>query len=274
MDTAVATGTLTIYRRVRRNFLDFIRKFRFPIAGLPKLRNVFIAHLINQGKQKALGYHIAALAHFFGPLTDEDADIQRALLGTASRKGMAVKHRTKASPHDVQKIVEWALSIGSLKAVSAGFMIQLAYAAFLRVSELCHLQFADLTCKEGSTWWLTIEKSKTDQLQTGATIAFQLDDLGESLRKKFWELKNAKFPSEFIFSSRNGSAPSRDFIVRQIKWAVASAGLGSRGLTTHSFRGGAATAAVRAGKQTASIMRAGRWKSAEAFQCYVGPTPL
>ncbi|RCN53154.1 hypothetical protein ANCCAN_00708 [Ancylostoma caninum] len=48
-DKSVAQGTLAIYQRVRRDFLEFSKKFRVPVSALHKLRNVFLAHLIDKG---------------------------------------------------------------------------------------------------------------------------------------------------------------------------------------------------------------------------------
>lgn len=40
-------------------------------------------------------------------------------------------------------------------------------------------------------------------------------------------------------------------------------------ITTHSFRGGAATEAVAAGVDLDEIMRMGKWRSTEAFNAYM-----
>lgn len=47
IDLAVAPATLKIYRRVKRDFLDFVVKLGLPLSGMDSLRNVFIAHLIS-----------------------------------------------------------------------------------------------------------------------------------------------------------------------------------------------------------------------------------
>ncbi|KHJ93958.1 site-specific recombinase, phage integrase family [Oesophagostomum dentatum] len=79
-DSSVAEGTLKIYRRVQKEFLEFAEKFRIPASAVHKLWNVYIAHLIDAGRNRSLGCHVAALAHFFGPLPFDDREILKALL--------------------------------------------------------------------------------------------------------------------------------------------------------------------------------------------------
>ena len=89
--------------------MEFARKFRVPTSALHKLRNVYIAHLIDVGRTRSIGCHVAALAHFFGPLPFDDQEILKALLRSAGRKGLPVKHRVKATLEDMDGIVTWAL---------------------------------------------------------------------------------------------------------------------------------------------------------------------
>ncbi|KAK6734293.1 hypothetical protein RB195_017835 [Necator americanus] len=105
LDTAVAPGILQIYRRVSRDFLTFADKFRVPVQVIHMLRNVFLAHLMNKGKTRSLGYHLAALTHFFGPLPKIDYEIQRALLRIGNKKRPSVRHRRKATRKDVEKVI-------------------------------------------------------------------------------------------------------------------------------------------------------------------------
>ncbi|RCN24604.1 site-specific recombinase, phage integrase family [Ancylostoma caninum] len=274
LDTAVAPGTLEIYRRVRRDFLAFANKFRVPFTAIHKLRNVFLAHLINEGRTRTLGYHLAALSHFFGPLPSEDEDIQRALLRTGNRSGPAVRHRSKAVQEDVDKIVDWALQTNTAAAIKGAGMIMIAFLGFLRVSELVQLRFANVSHKGGDLWWLTIRRSKTDQEGKGSVVAFKMGNMEENLWRALHRLRSPFSPEDYLFSCRSGKPPSRDYASRLIKKTCMEAGLGSRNLTPHSFRGGAATTAIRRGVDPANVMRVGRWKSVKSFQSYIDPTPL
>ncbi|RCN36808.1 site-specific recombinase, phage integrase family [Ancylostoma caninum] len=176
---------------------------------------------------------------FFGPLPSEDEDIQRALLRTGNRSGPAVCHRSKAVQEDVDKIVDWALQTNTAAAIKGAGMIMLAFLGFLRFSELVQLRFADVSHKGGDS---------------------QLEDQKP--------IKKAKG------RYRSGKPPSRDYASRLIKKTCVEAGLGSRNLTPHSFRGGAATTTIRRGVDPANVMRVGRWKSVKSFQGYIDPTPL
>ncbi|EYC27176.1 hypothetical protein Y032_0009g560 [Ancylostoma ceylanicum] len=44
--------------------------------------------------------------------------------------------------------------------------------------------------------------------------------------------------------------------------------------TPHSFRGGAATQALRKGIDSGKLMLADRWKSFKSFQAYIDPSPV
>ncbi|KIH60814.1 site-specific recombinase, phage integrase family [Ancylostoma duodenale] len=274
LDTAIAPGTLQIYRRVRRDFLAFADKFRVPFTAIHKLRNVFLAHLINKGRTRTLGYHLAALSHFFGPLPSVDEEIQRALLRTGNRSGPTVRHRSKAVQEDVDKIVDWALQKNSTATIKGASMVMLAFLGFLRVSELVQLRFADVSHKGGNLWWLAVRRSKTDQEGKGSVVAFRMKNTEENLWRALYRIRSPRSSEDFLFSCRSGKPPSRDYAFRLIKKTFVEAGLASRNLTPHSFRGGAATTAIRRGVDPANVMRVGRWKSVKSFQCYIDPTPL
>ncbi|KIH65802.1 site-specific recombinase, phage integrase family [Ancylostoma duodenale] len=245
-DKSVAQGTLKIYQRVRHDFLEFIKKFRVPASALQKLRHVFLAHLIDEAKTSSLGYYVAALSHFFGPLPREYQDIQGALIRMASRD----------SPP-----VAWALRLGTREALTGASTILLMFSAFLGIGELCNLRFSDVWFKGEDVWWLKIRRSKTDQKALGSTVAFRLKGDALMLWTRFRELHSQNPQEDFIFSNSRGGPPSRDYIARRIKRTLADAGLQHRNPTPHSLRGGAATTAIRAGVDPSNVMRVGRWKS-------------
>ncbi|KAK6031846.1 hypothetical protein OSTOST_01988 [Ostertagia ostertagi] len=73
---------------------------------------------------------------------------------------------------------------------------------------------------------------------------------------------------------KGGKAPSRDFVAQNITKVAKAAGLQHKKLTSHSFRGGAATHAIRQGVDSGKIMLAIRWKSFQGFKSYIEPSPL
>ncbi|CAJ0591117.1 unnamed protein product [Cylicocyclus nassatus] len=226
-DSALAPGTIRIYRRVQEDFLNFIAKFGVPVSALNKLRNVYVAHLIDKNKIRSLGCHVAALAHFFGPLPREDDEILRALVRGAKRTSPPAKHRKKATQKDVDAVISWALQRKTLAAIAGAAMILLAFAAFLRVGELCEIRVSDLSRKGENEWWLTIRKSKTDQERRGSEVAFRLTGPALILWSVF-ENFLPRNPDQYIFSRSSAHPPTRDTISRRIKRVLKDAGLEHR----------------------------------------------
>ncbi|KHJ79377.1 site-specific recombinase, phage integrase family [Oesophagostomum dentatum] len=255
-DSSVAEGTLKIYRRVQKEFLEFAGKFRIPASAVHKLRNVYIAHLIDAGRIRSLGCHVAALAHFFGPLPFDDQEILKALLRSAGRKGPPVKHRVKATLEDLDRVISWALEKATADTLRVAATIVIMFSAFLRIGEVCTLRFSDISHQGEDVWWIRIRRSKTDQLGSGTTVAFRLKDRASVLWKEFRKVCNER-PESYIFSRHPSKPPSKDAMSRGIKKVLNDAGLQSRHLTAHSFRGGAATSAIRAGANPANVMRKG-----------------
>ena len=274
IDESVAEGTLRIYKRVKKNFISFAKNFAVPASALPKLRNLFLAHLIDTGKMKSIPYHMAALSHFFGSLPAVDKEIQQALLNSTSKRLTPVRQRKKATPRDVHIVLKWALRRNDREAIQGATMILLSFLALLRISELCSVCYSHLEHKEHDLWWLHIPRSKTDQSSKGATVAFRVRGIAALLWEKFFGMVGPFSEQQFIFQLRKGGQMKRDYASRLIKKTLVSAGLGHKNLTSHAFRGGAATTAIRSGANPQNVMRAGRWKSIQAFSCYVEPTPL
>ncbi|CAJ0592713.1 unnamed protein product [Cylicocyclus nassatus] len=183
-ESTLVGGTLKIYKRVQKKFLKFAAKFRTPLAALHKLRNVFIAHLIEKRRLKALRYHVAALSHFSGPLPQTDEKILRALLRSA-RTTPAVKHRKKVTPKDVDKVI---------------------------------------TRVEQEITIIPLAENQTAHLLQGTLLSA---DSQKSFEKPTCKYAHLPF-----------------------------------------VRGGAATPAIRAGIHPSNLMRAGRWRIAEAFANY------
>ncbi|KAK6016053.1 hypothetical protein OSTOST_18468, partial [Ostertagia ostertagi] len=94
--------------------------------------------------------------------------------------------------------------------------------------------------------WLLIPKSKTDQIKRGTTVAFRVQDN----RMVLWDKLMgpiADEPDRFLFSTDSAHPASSDSLRRRINEVLRSCGIQDKGLTSHSLRGGAATAAMRKG---------------------------
>ncbi|EYB94501.1 hypothetical protein Y032_0170g232, partial [Ancylostoma ceylanicum] len=117
------------------------------------------------------------------------------------------------------------------------------------------LRFADVSHKGGELWWLAVRRSKTDQEGKESVVAFKMKNVEENLWRAFCRLRTPFSPEDFLFSYRSGKPPSRGYASRLIKKTCVEAVLASRNLTPHSFRGGAATIAIRRGVDPANVMR-------------------
>lgn len=71
-----------------------------------------------------------------------------------------------------------------------------------------------------------------------------------------------------LFMFQNGQTLSRQRLICCVNQALTLQGMNSSGITGHSFRIGAATAAARAGLQDSRIQELGRWHSS-AFTRYI-----
>ncbi|RCN40950.1 site-specific recombinase, phage integrase family [Ancylostoma caninum] len=262
------------YSSMRRRFADFSGSFANAGSNLGKYRNLFIAHLIHMGQVKSIPVATAALNFFYGRLDDGDAEVQKLLVDSAKREAPPIIHRRKASQEDIDAIVEWGLRNNSDEAVTESSIILLSFLAFLRIGETACVRKKDSEDKGNGTWWLRIPRSKTDQQRLGSTVAFKVQGKAEELWHKFTKvLKNLR-EEQFIFATRPGDRPTTDALRKRMNSDLNRAGLGHKGLTPHSFRGGAATVALRNGVNQEDIKRVGRWKSTSALLHYLDPTPL
>ncbi|KHJ74994.1 site-specific recombinase, phage integrase family [Oesophagostomum dentatum] len=203
-----------------------------------------------------------------------DAELQKLLIDSAKRDAAPVTHRKKATEEDIGTVVGWALNKNTKACISAACIILLSFLAFLRVSEAACVRKSHLENKGNDIWWLHIPKSKTDQKGKGTTVAFKVKGIHCTLWNKFMDIIKEETKQFFIFGSASKRKPSADDLRKRITWVLSSAGLGHKGLTSHSFRGGAATSALRNGVDQESIKRVGRWKTTSAMLHYIEPTPI
>ncbi|KAK6024068.1 site-specific recombinase, phage integrase family, partial [Ostertagia ostertagi] len=260
-------GTIAAYSSMRKRFQDFATTLKIDKSHLGKIRNLFLAHLINENQLKALPMAVAALNFFYGHLERGEADLQKLLIDSAKKQTPAVRHKEKATDEDIDRVVNWALNIDTPKTIEDSCIILLSFIAFLRISETAAVRKEHLERKSTEVWWLLIPKSKTDQIKRGTTVAFRV----QGNRAVLWN----KFMDRFLFDAipRQPLLKS-DSLRRRIKDVLRSCGLHDRGLTSHSFRGGAATAAMRRGVKYEDIKRVGRWKSSNSMMYYLEPTPI
>lgn len=203
----------------------------------------------------------------------------------------ALKGYRRAKPgRDSRRPVSFQLLgqiVGCLDTLcSTGYEVLLFKAAFtlaffgaFRISELVSpskkgkggLGEADVRCGVDRLSIL-VRKSKTDQRGRGKTV--QVFSLPGS------PLCPVKVVSEFLAIRPGGEAPllihqdgsslSRFQFIAIFKKCLGALGLEGERFSSHSFRIGAATEAVRWGLDEAAVKRIGRWES-RRFRSYVRP---
>lgn len=262
------------YASMRRRFSNFASSFSNVNRNMGKYRNLFIAQLIHLGQLKSIPMASAALNFYYGRLDEGDADLHRLLVDSAKRGTSPVVHRKKATQDDIDAVVRWALRDNTNKAITDACIILLSFSAFLRISEVASVQKAHLENKGQGIWWLKIPKSKSDQMKIGTTVAFKIRQEDSILWQKFMDILKSRKREHFIFATSAGDKPTTDDIRKRMKEVLKEAGLSKRALTSHSFRGGAATVALRNGASHDEIKRVGRWKSTSAMLHYIEPTPI
>ncbi|KAK6017829.1 hypothetical protein OSTOST_16640 [Ostertagia ostertagi] len=145
-------------------------------SHLGKIRNLFLAHLINENQLKALPLAVAALNFFYGHLERGEAELQKLLIDSAKKQTPAVRHKEKATDEDIDRVVNWALNIDTPKTIEDSCIILLSFLAFLRISETAAVRKEHLERKSTDVWWLLIPKSKTDQIKRAMEV-LKLNDV-------------------------------------------------------------------------------------------------
>lgn len=135
-----------------------------------------------------------------------------------------------------------------------------------------HLGWEDVQLDEAaSPKWirLKIKESKTDRLRKGAFVTLPRTDaeLCPVLAVLKFMADRGEGPGPF-FSERGGKGLTRRDFVNEVRRALAQSGMPDAGISGHSFRIGAATAAAESGASEEEVKALGRWKSRE-YKGYV-----
>ena len=152
-------------------------------------------------------------------------------------------------------------------------MLALGYECLTRRSELVALRSEDLLWREDGTLRVMIRRGKADpfghgriaftSVRTRELVEAWLDRRGPDIEYLFCPIYQGRaIPRSLSCTS----------VKRLIKDAASAAGLDPSVVAEfsgHSLRVGAAQDLLRAGKDTASIMRAGGWKSVNVLARYL-----
>ena len=111
---------------------------------------------------------------------------------------------------------------------------------------------------------LRIKESKMDRLREGAFVTLPRTDLEICPVRavlEFMVVRKAG-PGPFFMDREKVGLTRRDFVT-EVRKSLAERGLPDTGISGHSFRIGAATAAATSGASDEKIKALGRWKSRE-----------
>ena len=159
----------------------------------------------------------------------------------------------------------------------------LAFFGFLRVGEFTspgvhtfdgtiHLSPQDISVdrlQHLSVMYVTLKRSKTDQLRKGVTLVLGKTDqvlCPVSSMMSYLVVRGSSPGPLFIYSDK--SFLTRDRFVEEVRKALVSAGEDPALFNSHSFRIGAATTAAARGLEDSLIKTLGRWESS-AYLRYV-----
>src|SRR5450631_220589 len=273
-----APSTERAYAADWRDFAGFVARIgRRRQPAEPETVALYVADLARRGRRPAtIARKLAAIAVYHraaGEASPTEHDVVRAVVrGTRRQLGVAQPQKTALELDPLRTVV---LAIPTdLRGLRDRALLLIGWVAALRRSELVALEVADLSFEpEGVV--LTIRRSKTDREGVGATVAVPLG--GEeatcpvgALRR--W-LDTAAVSEGPVFRridrhSNLGSALSDRALAQIVAARAATAGL-EGDFAGHSLRAGFATAAARAGRSEAAIMRHGRWKSVQIARRYI-----
>ncbi|XGW28095.1 hypothetical protein V3C99_008140 [Haemonchus contortus] len=141
---SLAPATIAAYSSMRKRFEDFASTLSVDRSHLGNLRNLFLAHLINESYDD--------LNFFYGRLEGGEAKLQKLLIDSAKKETPVVVHERKASEEDIDKVVDWALNTDTIKATEDCCIILLLFAAFLRINEAAAVRKEHLESKEDGPW--------------------------------------------------------------------------------------------------------------------------
>ncbi len=130
-----------------------------------------------------------------------------------------------------------------------------------------HLTWKDVQVEDAtSPRWIrvVIKESKTDRLRKGATAVLQRTDLDVCPVRAVLEFMAVRGPGKGpFFSDGEGKGLTRRELVAEVRKALTDLRIPAEGISGHSFRIGAATAAAECGASDEEVKALGRWRSRE-----------
>lgn len=169
-----APATIKSYTTEMKKFQIWRNGQYMRTIPLPQARNLYLAKLSADGRQKLMPTVVAALNYFYGNLQGAPRELQSSLLETGRRVRLPTVTRAKIKPCEMNKLVILGIGNCDFKVLQAAALALIQFKALLRISEAANLLKTDVIQIDSNTWHLTVRRSKTDQHAKGAIVAFVL----------------------------------------------------------------------------------------------------
>ncbi len=247
----------------------------------------YVVSLAQEGiKAATVRYHLAGLrqAHIRAGLPPPDWSGMAKL--AQIRRGMERVQATSQSQEPTRQPIRWphmrALqSVWGTQGVKGRMLWAAACLCFfgcLRAGEALAPEQEEFDAGAHLTWTdvevgerdgkervrVCIKQSKTDRLRRGAHVVLDSSGMGicpvQAILAYMIDRKTG--PGPFFKDEALGGLTRKRF-VKEVKKALELAGLSSAGISGHSFRIGAATAAAAGGASDEEVKALGRWTSRE-----------
>jgi integrase len=216
--------------------------------------------------------------------------VRNVLANIARQKGKAGHPKTPLVAEQLKRLARMydeladnmtASSVDRTLAIRDAPLLLVGFAAARRRSEEVALDVEDVSFVEDGLI-VRVRRSKTDQQGEGFVVGIPLGSSratcpSRTLRR--W-LDHTGITEGPIFRGvkRSGQVEpgrlSAQGVARAVKRAAKRLGLPEADFAAHSLRSGLATSAGEAGKNDASIMRQGGWKSVRQMHAYVRPATV
>ncbi len=290
----------SISERTRRRYAAAWERYRTWCEGLeedplPVTEEKIVPYVMSLAKDGlkngAVKYHLAALrmAHIKAGLR-APVWSEMGRLGQL-RKGLIQKSMVDGEKGLVRNPIRW-FHMQTLREAwrgdgDRGCMLWAAacmcFFGCLRAGEALAPEFGEFDAKAHLAWedvmleraasrkciGLRIKESKTDRQRAGAMVTLHktgTDICPVESVLRFMVTRGAG-PGPF-FTDREGVGLTRRVFVEEVRKALAKKGASVEGISGHSFRIGAATAAAESGATAEEVKALGRWKSG-AYSGYV-----
>ena len=290
----LAASTQKAYGSAVNRYLAFCKLFNiskpFPLSE--QVLCYFVSHLSAQGlRHQTIKSYVSGIRHaqialglpdpFAKPLFPKFEYVMKGIKRTQAERGVGRRPHLPITPVILRKIFEvWdkapSPDTPMLKAACC-----LGFFGFLRTTEFtvpswqkfdqgAHLALADIAVdnhSKPSVLQVHIKQSKTDPFRKGVHIF-----IGRSLSdicpvNMMVKYLAARGPSQGpLFLCATQAPLSRPRLVKELRSALAQAGIDPAAYCGHSFRIGAATTAAASGVEDSLIQILGRWQSTAYLQ--------